>query len=406
MTLTDALTLLVSISGFLSCIPKESGPQLGAESSSSSSGDSGSPQDCGDSQAVPDVYCYTKHSVATVELPTRIVSEHFLGLPSEEFVTYHGRPSPQASLLRWVDGQFQLMGGVAGLSLTDAQQVTATNVSGTTAPDLVWSETWASAAATNEGGKFASFMPIGLPSEAYASPGHTIPFDLAQDGQVEYLKGMDLVLALYEKSDDTWQKSMASFSVPGCSRLWDFVYGDFNNDSLTDLAYIGSDYVDSQDLPCADPSAHGVAVLIQNELGQLQQQPLVSTGQHRFTQIEVGDLDGDGADDLVARATEGDVLAFRSLGSSFAAPVVLEKSLAVVVANTDGDPDDELVIFSTEGWLVKVVDKVLTEPSSVVLPDVIGLPLASGDLNGDGIDDLAFREDSDEQGLVIALSNP
>lgn len=162
---------------------------------------------------------------------------------------------------------------------------------------------------------------------------------------------------------------------------FDLAPGQFDGDAARELAVTHT-------------AAPGIALVEWSPmLGFVMSSETQVKGGTRHDAIVVGDINGDGAPDSVARRTvDGvDLLLVWSGGTpEFSLP---EGALPVVVADVDGDgpgdvvalanaPEVVRVVYSdTQGRLVCVQDHPLGEPSARAL-------VAAGDLDGDGKADL------------------
>lgn len=363
------------------------------------------PEDCGDAQTVPDIYCFDFMDVPSVVAPKHVVGARFVEASPTRFAVFAA--GGNSTMLAWENGTLSTAPLLSGISPAADTHVTAADVRGSALPDLVFTHLWGASVAPNEAGNFGALIPAGLPEAAFAEAGNTFPFDIGSDGQSEYLKGSGAELRLWRPTMDAWEPDAEGFPVPGCKIVTDLALGDFNGDGRSDVAYIGSPDTDSNPDACADFSTHGVAILLQSEVGQLQQMPLVSTSQHKFYSVEARDFDGDGFFDVATLTGSKEVLLFRSKGDgTFQPPVTISNALAFALGDFDGDGDAECVFSGPENSIA-IADHVFAQLSVTLLPGLTGIPLGTGDLNNDEVDDFALLWDGvDVPTLGLAISNP
>ena len=180
------------------------------------------------------------------------------------------------------------------------------------------------------------------------------------------------------------------------------VAGDFNGDGITDIAVVNpcnSSYCGSGDA--------SVAVLIGNGDGSFQTPVSYATGSYAPMSIAAGDLNGDGAIDLVvasqcassAGCGAGQVSVLLGNGDgTFQSPVPYTTgtggSYFVVTGDFNGDGNlDVAVANQTSGnSLVAILlgngDGTLRAPASYTTGAPSAAFLAVGDFNGDGVPDL------------------
>lgn len=400
------LLINAAAAAMLSCIPKENqfaeSMPMGGDTSETGGGEPGA---CGNAQAVPGVYCFDIHTVPSLRGPYAAVSAQFTESPPVRFAVF--ALGGVAAMVRWEDGMVKLDENIPSVSAATYGRLLAMNVIGSPAPDVVYSGIWTAGAAPNEGGILKPFVPSELPKSVLAEAGHTIPLDLGGDGRIEYIKGFGAQAQVWRDVDGTWQKDATEFPVPGCKILVNFAHGDFNADGLIDLAYIGNVDTDHDPAACEDPVVHGIAILLQTEIGGLQMMPMISTAQHKFLTVIVGDLDADGRDDVSAMTTSHELLLFRSTGEGqFEAPRVVGDAYLHAVGDVDGDGAAECVV-SGKTAAVMVVDDPFGALKTTELEGAVGRPMAVGDVNQDGVGDIAFFSIvNDEHVLTLAVSNP
>jgi len=375
---------------------------VGGETSETGGGEPGA---CGNAQAVPGVYCFDNHTIPSIRGPKLAVSAQFTASPPARFAVF--ALGGVAAMVWWEDGMVQIDTNIPSITPTTYGRLLAMHVTGSPAPDVVATGIWTAGAAPNEGGVLKPFVPSDLPESVFAESGHTIPLDLGGDGKIEYIKGFGAQAQVWREVDGTWQKDATEFPVPGCKMLVNFAHGDFNADGLIDLAYIGNVDTDHDPAACEDPAVHGIAVLLQAEVGGLQMMPMVSTAQHKFLTVLVGDFDADGRDDVSALTTSRELLLFRSMGDGqFEAPRIVGDAYLHAVGDLDGDGAAECVVSGKTG-AVMVVDDPFGALKATELEGAVGRPMAVGDVNQDGVGDIAlYSIVDDDHVLTLAVSNP
>jgi hypothetical protein len=127
-----------------------------------------------------------------------------------------------------------------------------------------------------------------------------------------------------------------------------------------------------------------------------------------FTSSRIADLDGDGANDVVAsRGDRGAVAAFRGTGGgAFAAPVDLAVDSPGAPAPADVDGDGHLDVLLLDGTgAIQVLrnggDGALASKAPIAAAGGGLLAFASGDIDGDGLPDIAAIDAS----RILILSN-
>ena len=391
----------------LACTPKLSdfaaSESMGENTSDTTSG--GVPGACGDGQPAAEVYCFSFHNISSVRSPKLAVSGNFTGAPPERLAAFG--LGHTGAMVWWENGALLSAKALPPLTASGESQGVAVNAAGTSHPDLLFTDILTAGIAPSDGEELKPFVPIGLPDSATGSPGHTIPLDLSEDGTIEYVKGSGARAAVWRKVLDKWEMDAVDFPVPGCEVLMNFALADFDDDGRTDLAYIGEASTDGP-AKCEDLAVHGIVVLLQNELAGLTMTPMISTGQHRFLRVRAGDFDADGRSDLSALTTSGDLLVFRAGGQGlFDPPHIVEGIADYAVGDVDGDGQAEIVVSKKDDQSVFVVDRIFEGVKIAELDDIKAVPLSVGDLNHDGVGDIALMSQTDDVTiLTVAVSNP
>jgi hypothetical protein len=129
-------------------------------------------------------------------------------------------------------------------------------------------------------------------------------------------------------------------------------------------------------------------------------------------EIDVGDLDGNGIDEIVASVDDGSLRAYDGVTHTATWTVANVNTNAVVIADVAGDADKEVVIGDGIGGsgLVKVYAQ--TAPNAVVLVDASNAvgddvpAIVTGDIDTDGDVELIFGSSMPEPSLTIAGGTP
>ena len=166
--------------------------------------------------------------------------------------------------------------------------------------------------------------------------------------------------------------------------------GDFNGDGRLDIA--GRNAANGQIL---------VALAAANQFVTGAAWTTFSTVTS-FSDVLVGDFNGDGKDDIVGRSAQGQLLVATSVGNKFnnlvfeTLPANLRTLSNVRVGDFNGDGRDDLVgIVATTGQVVVSISNGNSFTSSVWGTVPIGAATSDvivGDFNGDGRDDLYTRQ--------------
>jgi hypothetical protein len=167
-------------------------------------------------------------------------------------------------------------------------------------------------------------------------------------------------------------------AVPGSIGHTPLVGADFDEDGRADLI--------------SDDGAARTVGIWKNESGPFatSPSPILPAGSNRYTEAEVGDLDGDGDQDLyVYRGSAPDMELFNDGAGAFPVQTVGAPSsfgsLALVLVDSDGDGDLDVLRgdgASVELW--KNDGSGSFVPSPTQLPPSGSSPLEAADVDGDG----------------------
>jgi len=131
--------------------------------------------------------------------------------------------------------------------------------------------------------------------------------------------------------------------------IYDFISGDFNGDKLKDLAIIYSSVSDSD-------SGHAAIFIQSGESGFSRRADLIFDLPPSAAQIDAGDINGDGSDEIVIVDSRG-ILAYHY------GKVAEQRALARII--------EENTIYSTPIFRGIVVSPILAKLSNAQLPDII-----------------------------------
>lgn len=184
----------------------------------------------------------------------------------------------------------------------------------------------------------------------------------------------------------SWEERVWTIDGPACginSAVPRIAVGDVDADGAADLAVSsGFCYGDQEpDLVVHRGGAEGPHPPLAVPLGE--------ESPRAVSQLGIGDLDGDGFDDLVF--TRDQSLTWRRGGASGVPGdpevVPLEGALHAM-PDLGRDGRDDLLVFDA-GWaLIPGVPGALADAPRLPLVDVVGGVVAVGDVNGDGVGDL------------------
>ncbi len=166
--------------------------------------------------------------------------------------------------------------------------------------------------------------------------------------------------------------------------------GDFNGDGRVDIA--GRNSANGQML---------VALATVNQFVTGAAWTTFSTVT-TFSDVLVGDFNGDGRDDIVGRSAQGQLLVAQSTGTKFnnivyeTLPTALRSQTNVRVGDYNGDGRDDLMgIVAATGEVVVAISNGNTFTSSVWGTVPVGTTISevnAGDFTGDGRDDVVMRQ--------------
>jgi len=369
---------------------------LGMSASSSNLSEGTSSGDgCGDGASTPGTFCFKKLDFLTLTSPHSAVGGPLHGEVQASFVVVTLLTDEVTTIEH--DGGNLLQGAPVKLVHNSERQLRLANFGGSAFPEVVVTSViglsgWL---ANNDGvlGPYEDFM-----LQDSNGIGRLFPIDIDGDGLSEVIKGRDDIARLWIKIGEQWMPQGPSFAVDGCKVLWDAAVGDFNNDGLDDIAFIGSPSSWDSGTECDPIPAMKIRVLLATgKPDLLKESALIPTGQ-ASEQIVTGDFDGDKLLDLaVASGLDEGVIALRGLGDGqFAQPLsVVPDGKRVLVGDFDGDGVQELATnrYTTDALVAQVwiVDSVLSSASLHQILDLNAALLASADINGDGVDDMAMK---------------
>ena len=180
--------------------------------------------------------------------------------------------------------------------------------------------------------------------------------------------------------------------------------GDFNGDGLDDVALVTDDYSDEGDL---------LYVLLQRDDKTLAQ-PICFSTEGRNSTLAVGDLNGDGRDDVVVGGEAAQITLFLSVaggvfGTRRALPAGNSPD-ALAVGDLNGDGRDDVAVSH---WQSPIIGLFFQQEGGEMAP-MRSLPatkegyddIAIGDVNGDGLADVIRLRKEDTPPLEIFLQQP
>lgn len=256
--------------------------------------------------------------------------------------------------------------------------------------------------------------PVNIPLPA-GNPSDFAIGDFNQDGNADVIvsTGSNHFYTYYGHGDGTFSAPITNVLPTGQVAL-SLAAGDFNHDGRTDLAFVNS-----------NGSSGEVHVYFANPGGGWTVGP-VTSGVAESQILQVGDFDGDGKADLMAEqhdmGTGLKILYGDGAGHFTVVPVTdLNRGIYYEVRDANGDGISDLVgsdwVYTTNGQNLRPTMQIIYGHSGRTLSQQIltftrcnnGMPAETADVNGDGLTDLIFVEESSCDGgssdVVVATRN-
>lgn len=231
--------------------------------------------------------------------------------------------------------------------------------------------------------------------------------DLNGDGRTDVVAvGVpDQLLVRYqpEKADAEWAGRW-TVRLPGLKPAsWMVAAGDLNSDRRADIVVLGENVT---------------YVILQNEKGELESpQSLINTSA-QLSMVQIGDLNGDGRNDLSYMANEGStrgLCARLQTSDGRLGPEIcfdLQQPRSVTLQNVDGQPGNEIITVESRTGRVVVSSLQPAQAESGSVPEHLmqygigpgggnrGRSMAMGDVDGDRLTDVLVTDPEQAQLLL------